>query len=158
MKDQLNNREAMLSAVVNSAQDGMVILDDSGLVVLWNRSAERIFGYEKEEILGRSFQDYCAPSKMHPETSVQNLICKDMVGRTVEISSRNKAGQDLDLEVSISDFWMGQFHQIILLVREISQRKKWQKEIQTSRTQYLILLENIICYVKKVCKKAEYPI
>lgn len=142
MKDQLNNREAMLSAVVNSAQDGMVILDDSGLVVLWNHSAERIFGYEKEEILGRSFQDYCAPSKMHPETSVQNLICKDMVGRTVEISSRNKAGQDLDLEVSISDFWMGQFHQIILLVREISQRKKWQKEIQTSRTQYLELAEN----------------
>ena len=32
MKDQLNNREAMLSAVVNSAQDGMVILDDSGLL------------------------------------------------------------------------------------------------------------------------------
>lgn len=142
MKDQLNNREAMLSAVVNSAQDGMVILDDSGLVVLWNRAAERIFGYERAEILGRSFQDYCAPSKMHPATSIQNLICKDMVGRTVEISSRNKEGQDLDLEVSISDFWMGQFHQVILLVREISQRKKWQMEIQTSRTQYLELAEN----------------
>ena len=38
MKDQLNNREAMLSAVVNSAQDGMVILDDTGQVVLWNHS------------------------------------------------------------------------------------------------------------------------
>ena len=38
MKDQLNNREAMLSAVVNSAQDGMVILDDTGQIVLWNHS------------------------------------------------------------------------------------------------------------------------
>ena len=142
MKDQLNNREAMLSAVVNSAQDGMVILDDAGQVVLWNRSAERIFGYENEEILGKSFQDYCAPSERYPANSIQNLICKEMVGRTVEISSRNKAGQDLDLEVSISDFWMGQFRQIIVLVRDISQRKKWQKEIQASRTQYLELAEN----------------
>lgn len=142
MKDQLNNREAMLSAIVNSAQDGLVILDDEGQVILWNQSAERILGYEKSEIIGRIFQKYCSPGKTEGHIFLQDLICKDMIGRTVEVSARNKSGFDLELEISVSDYWMGQLHQIILLVRDISQRKKWQKDIQASRTQYLELAEN----------------
>lgn len=142
MKDQLSDREAMLDAIVNSAQDGLIILDDKGQVILWNNAAERIFGYDKNEILGRKFQEYCSPRKMDGFVSTQDLICKNMIGRTVEIQSRKKTGQELELEVSISDFWMGKNHQIIVLARDIGQRKKWQMEIQESRMQYLELAEN----------------
>jgi PAS domain S-box-containing protein len=53
--------QAGLGAILDTATDGVVLLDRSGLVVSANRSAEALFGYGTEELTGRALSDLLAP-------------------------------------------------------------------------------------------------
>jgi PAS domain S-box-containing protein len=53
--------QAGLGAILDTATDGVVLLDRSGLVVSANRSAEALFGYGADELTGRALSDLLAP-------------------------------------------------------------------------------------------------
>ncbi len=60
-----DNDAALLSLVVNSVTDyAIFILDASGYVASWNPGAQRIKGYDAEEIIGQHF------SKFYPQESI----------------------------------------------------------------------------------------
>ena len=47
-------RDARLSAMVNTSNDGVITIDDKGIVMDFNPAAQRIFGYGKQEVIGRN--------------------------------------------------------------------------------------------------------
>jgi PAS domain S-box-containing protein len=53
MEEELRAREATLSAIMGSVWDAIVMLDGQGNVTFWNPAAEQLFGYSREEILGK---------------------------------------------------------------------------------------------------------
>ena len=55
---------AELNSILDTATDGVVLIDRAGLVLSSNRSAEALFGYESRELTGRSFFDLLAPESM----------------------------------------------------------------------------------------------
>jgi PAS domain S-box-containing protein len=55
---------AELNSILDTATDGVVLIDRAGLVLSSNRSAEALFGYESRELAGRSFFDLLAPESM----------------------------------------------------------------------------------------------
>jgi PAS domain S-box-containing protein len=58
MEQQVRAREEELSAVLASAMDAIIVLDDRLLIVRANPAAERLFGCSSEDLLGESFRDF----------------------------------------------------------------------------------------------------
>ena len=54
MREELSDSEARLAAVVETAMDAVITVDEEQHVVLFNRAAEEVFGWRREDVVGRS--------------------------------------------------------------------------------------------------------
>ncbi len=103
--EQVRERRTLLSNVLNSAADAIVSFDEEWRVMIFNVEAQRIFGYEADEILGRSL-DLLLP--INPSTAprelsraegdatepalamgVLNCVCVDVVRTTARFRYRS---------------------------------------------------------------------
>ncbi len=148
MKEELQEKEATLSAIMDSARDAIVMLDGQGNVTFWNLAAEQLFGYSREEILGKDMHRLVVLDehiyKLYSQAFKHfQLTGKDnAVGRTMELKARHKDGQELDVEISLSALRIMDALHVVGIVRDISERKQAQEELENSRKQYLELAEN----------------
>lgn len=62
-EDALRVSEETLRGIGKSAFDGIVMMDPEGRISYWNPAAERIFGYTRDEILGRVLHDILVPKE-----------------------------------------------------------------------------------------------
>lgn len=91
-----------LAAVVRSSHDAIVAKDIRGIITDWNESAERIFGYEAKEILGKSILTLI-PEDRHPEET--EILRKIRRGESIDhyqTSRRRKDGRLVDVSLTIS--------------------------------------------------------
>jgi diguanylate cyclase (GGDEF)-like protein/PAS domain S-box-containing protein len=148
MKEELQEKEAILSAIMDSARDAIVMLDGQGNVTFWNLAAEQLFGYSREEILGKDMNRLVVLDehiyKLYSQAFKHfQLTGKDnAVGRTMELKARHKDGRELDVELSLSALRIMDALHAVGIVRDISERKQAQEELENSRKQYLELAEN----------------
>ncbi|MDS1029303.1 PAS domain S-box protein [Bacillota bacterium LX-D] len=148
MEEELKEKETTLSAIMSSARDAIVMLDGQGNVAFWNPAAEQLFGYSREEILGKDLHRVVVPDEglyqaynkafKHFQLTGEG---KD-VGKTIELKTKHKDGRELDVELSLSALRFRNAWHAVGIVRDISERKQAQKELENSREQYLELAEN----------------
>ncbi|HEY5513804.1 MAG TPA: PAS domain S-box protein, partial [Geomonas sp.] len=70
-RKRAQEKEHLLSAIVQSSDDGIVAEDLDGIILSWNRGAERIYGYSAEEIIGKSVAMVIPPD--HPDELAEML-------------------------------------------------------------------------------------
>ena len=132
-QEELKESEEKLRSITNAARDAIVLLNDKGEVVFWNKAAEEIFGYPTDEIMGRIFHRLvvpqeewdkcCAGFKKFAETGEGPVI-----GRMVELEAIRKDGLKVPLELSVSAIKLkGRWH-AVGIARDISERKKVERE------------------------------
>lgn len=135
----LREREDMLSKIMGSAQDAILMLDNHGNVVLWNAAAEKIFGYSNQEALGKNLHLLLAPSRLHE--AHQDAFDRfsstgegEVIGKTLELAALRKDGTEFPMELSLSNVkFKGQWH-AVGIVRDISERKKSEAGVKLFRT------------------------
>src|SRR6185503_19671203 len=66
LEDRLRASEARWRSIVESAVDGIVVIDSHGLVEAFNPAAERLFGYTEAEVIGKNV-NMLMPSPYHQE-------------------------------------------------------------------------------------------
>ena len=123
-----------LQAITDAAQDGIIMIDDKGLVVFWNKSAEKIFGYTEEEIMGRQLHKMLSPEHYHTEhaKAFQHFIRSGeggAIGHILVLEGIHKSGRTMPVELALSALnhqgrWMA-----VGVVRDITERKKAEKDI-----------------------------
>ncbi|WP_136718506.1 GGDEF and EAL domain-containing protein [Halorientalis salina] len=88
-----------LEAVIKASPNAIVIVDPAGEVVLWNRAAERLFGWEKDEVLGEPvpFIPENKPSKFEP---VIGQLNSGETIQTVKTRRQTKSGELRDVRLS----------------------------------------------------------
>jgi PAS domain S-box-containing protein len=99
--------EAALSAYLDAALDCVVIADESGCVVEFNKAAERTFGYTREEALGRTLAELIVPPSLRErhglafarfvETGEERLF-----GRRLELTGMRADGSEFPVELALS--------------------------------------------------------
>jgi PAS domain S-box-containing protein len=129
----LRESESRLTCVVNAAQDGIMMVDDEGLVTLWSPAAERITGYSACDTIGRCLHQLLAPSRLHAvqqeafgewrQTGYGNAI-----GKTVEVPCLRKDQTEIPVELSLSSVQMNGRWTAIGIIRDISERRRVQVE------------------------------
>lgn len=121
---------AHLAAIVESCDDAIISQTLGGTVLSWNSGAERMFGYKAEDMIGESIE-HLVPRDHHKEISdIRDVI---ELGRKVErIESvrlrRDRTRIDVSITVSPIKNADGEIHGASMVLRDITERKRQEKE------------------------------
>lgn len=128
-------RTAELRTISNAALDAVVMTDPEGRVAHWNPAAERIFGYLREEILGRGVHETLVPAEDVPR-AVRGLRVfaaggrGPVVGRVLEMEALHKDGSRFPIEISVSPIELSGQWWAVAIVRDITRRKRAEEALQ----------------------------
>lgn len=143
MEEQLRVSEAKFAGILSIAPDAVVAVDDQQKIVLFNKSAERIFGYEAAEVLGEPLAMLLPDaSRNRHEAHVQEFGASAdqfrlMGERTSRaIHARRKDGELFPAEASISKLQVdgGQIYSAI--VRDITDRQRTERALRESEERF----------------------
>ncbi|GEM_PF-161837 len=124
----------ILGAIFNVSPLAVILLDMAGMIQLWNPAAERIFGWAKDEILGK-------PNPIIPPDKVDeyhSLLDHILAGDTVserEVVRQRKDGSRITISLSSAPLFdaAGSPRAVMAIVADITERKLAEAELQKSR-------------------------
>ena len=91
-----------LAAIVEASDDAIISKDLNGLVTSWNRGAERLFGYQAEEIIGRPITTLFPPDRLHEEVLILERMKRGESIERLESVRLAKDGRRLDISLTLS--------------------------------------------------------
>lgn len=138
--------EVRMRAVLNNVQEGILTLRIDGRIESCNPAAQNIFGFETNEIVGKSILellDVSSTSKKQ-EAHQAGLISTPSLAAMIggELTGIRKDGSTFSMELSLSEMYVGQKRMFTAIVRDITERKTAEIQLQESEERYRDLFEN----------------
>ncbi len=135
MELRVRGGEARLAAIVHSALNGIISVDDQQNIILFNPAAEQIFGWKEAEALGRPLDQfipsrYRAAHRRHIRKFGEVEISGRKMGQREGIFGLRKSGEEFPLEASISHVEFGGKRVYTVILRDITEVKKAEEELK----------------------------
>jgi diguanylate cyclase (GGDEF)-like protein/PAS domain S-box-containing protein len=133
MEKELQERNEILSTIMESARDAIIMIDNKGNVTFWNPAAERLFGYSREEVMGKELHRLMIQDErlyeVYKEAFKRFQLSgkRNAVGKTIELKAKHKDGYEIDVELSLSAVKIKDTWHALGIVRDISERKKYEE-------------------------------
>jgi diguanylate cyclase (GGDEF)-like protein/PAS domain S-box-containing protein len=131
----LRDSEARARALLQNVADGIVTAGEDGRIESFNRSAQRLFGYSEEEVIGQSLQLVIAPS--HQDQFSEDararwnlLLADDVPADATESVGCRKDGSCFPIELDMSQMQIGERTFTIGCIRDISGRKAYTQALE----------------------------
>jgi PAS domain S-box-containing protein len=133
--EQLGEYRSRLASIVDSSEDAILSKDLTGIVMSWNRGAERMYGYPAKEVVGKHIS-ILAPSGRSDEVS--KILQKIVDGETVdhyESVRVTKDGRPLDVSLSVSPLTnaIGEVVGASVIARDITSQKRAEAQMRQSQ-------------------------
>ncbi len=118
-----------LAAVVQSSHDAIIAKDLNGIITDWNQSAERIFGYKAQEIIGKSILTVIPKDRLSEEKEILRRIRRGELIEHYETVRRRKDGALIDVSLTISPIkdFSGKIVGVSKIARDIGKQKKAER-------------------------------
>lgn len=130
----------------NNANDAIVTVDLANRVTSWNHSAEKIFGWTAEEIMGKKLFSLIVPERMMGETDkiVYNTLALKTISGIENVCLR-KDGTEItvDFTTSVIRDEKGNVEGISGILRDITEHKQAEEALAASEEKHRTLIENI---------------
>ncbi len=131
----MRENEEELRAINEAAANAIIAIDNQKNILHWNPAAERLFQYSATEVVDKPITSIISPPK-HQSTftkiSKKFKLPGDsdgMAAKTIELYGYKKDGTEFPVEVSFSAFKKGDQWHTVGIIRDISLRKKMEKEV-----------------------------
>ena len=144
MEKSIEEKISITQVLIESIQDGVIVIDDKGTIQTWNSGAERIFGYEKDEIIGKDIRNTILPKRFYEEYKERfaNLLKNGesrITGKLINIHGKRKDGTELPLETSVGTVKINERWHAVVVVRDISERIKRERELTKEKDELIFL-------------------
>ncbi len=129
--------DAFFRTLLDSAPDAMLIVDDAGNVVLVNGQAEKMFGYERQELLGQTI-DMLLPERLraahagHRASFARQPRLRRM-GVGLELVAQRSDGSEFAVEISLSPLETPDGLLVSSVIRDVTERKEMEQQIIAAR-------------------------
>jgi PAS domain S-box-containing protein len=129
----LRDSEAGLNAIIETALDAVIRMNELGYITGWNTRAEEVFGWSKSEALGRKLDSLIIPVRFrnaHLRGLAHFLSTgeKKVLNNRIEVSALHRSGSEFPVELSITQFMLEGGVQFAAFIEDITERKR-NKEI-----------------------------
>lgn len=152
IENALRASETRLSAIIETAVDAIVIIDEKGIVQSFNPSAEKIFGYSGDEMVGKNV----AMLMPEPIRSAHDGYIKSYletgVGRVIntgrEVEGCHKDGSKIALDLALTEWSLEGRRYFTGIMRDISARKERERHIRLIMRELSHRTKNVLAVVQ----------
>lgn len=139
----LRESEARKSAILDSAGDGIISIDHHGNIIEFNPAAQRIFGYTRDQAMGRELAELIVPlflRERHRRGMAHYLATGEgpVLGHRLELIAQRADGTEFPVELSITRVGSVEPPTFTGFVRDITERKR----IEAVRAQFAAIVES----------------
>ena len=137
LDDQVKQRTLRLNSIIDNAADGIIVMSERGLVQRFNPAAVEIFGYSQAEVEGKNIKMLMPDSTRERHDGYLQRYLNDgekrVVDREREVVGMRKNGEHFDMELSVSELFLGTEHLYTGIVRDITDRKNAETELKKAK-------------------------
>ncbi len=132
-EEALRESEARYRAIVETAVDAIITIDETGRILLFNPAAERIFGYQAEEVIGRNISVLMpSPYREQHDRYIRNYLetgRRRIIGRGREVTGLRKDGTTFPMYLAVSEVRLPDRLLFTGIVRDLSETRRLEQEI-----------------------------
>lgn len=130
---EVADAEERMRSVVDNVVDAIITIDERGVIQTFNPAAERIFGYRHEDAVGQNVKMLMpAPDRSQHDAYVGNYLrtgVAKIIGSGREVVGERSDGSHFPMELAISEFRIGSNRYFTGIVRDITDRKRLEREL-----------------------------
>ncbi len=137
----------VLRGLIEAVPDSLIVVDQSGRIVLVNVQTETLFGYHRDELVGQPIE-VLVPEQMHEK----HIGLRDgylaaphvrPMGQGTELVGRRKDGNEIPVEISLSPLHADAGLLVVATVRDVSERRWAVAQLRKMEARYRTLVEGI---------------
>lgn len=144
--DLLQASQARLQSIFDASPDALLICDAQGAIVMTNRQVDRLFDYTMDELLGQRVEVLMQAPDQANHPALRNAFVAAPTSRPMGagrgLKARRKDGSEFDVEISLSPIQTAQGLIIASALRDITQRKLAETELEQHRNRLEELVDN----------------
>jgi PAS domain S-box-containing protein len=126
--------------LLEAAPDGILEVAADGAIVLSNAVAAKMFGYDREELIGKGVEDLVPTRYRHAHVSHRAVYWSRPqtrpMGSGLALSAMRKDGTEFPVEISLSPIAYPDGFRVIAIVRDVTERQRAEEKIRAVREQY----------------------
>jgi two-component system sensor kinase FixL len=142
------SNEARWRSIIQSAVDGIVLIDTRGRIEAFNRAAERLFGYTEADVLGRNV-NMLMPSPYQEEHDgylARYLATGDakIIGIGREVTGRRRDGSVFPLHLSVGEASVGGERKFTGILHDLSARVRLEEQVRASEARWRSIVDSAV--------------
>ncbi|MFN8596195.1 MAG: histidine kinase N-terminal 7TM domain-containing protein [Anaerolineae bacterium] len=154
-ENALRQSRAQLAGIINTAQDAIITLDAQQRIVMFNTSAEQMFGYTADDVIGRTIDAFIPMrARAHHADYIRSFAATGETMRTMgggRIGAVRRNGEVFPAEASISRVTVNGEDFFTVILRDITQREQAAVELRTQKQ----LFENLVAVARATSEKPD---
>ena len=137
LEGQVRERTSRLRSIIDTAADGIIVVDVNCLITEFSPSAEQLFGYQRSEVMGKNFtmllpeffaREYVEYLQNYLQTGQAMIL-----GSVQEIVGLHRSGNQFPMELSVTEGGTEEGRFFTAIARDITRRKEAEQELTFSR-------------------------
>ena len=145
--EALTAGEGLLKAVIETAVDGIIIIDGRGIVQAFNPACEALFGYRADEVIGQNVK-ILMPLPYHDEhdgylENYRRTGLRKIIGIGREVVGRRKDGSTVPIELSVGESKPHGEPVFVGIIRDITERKRSEAALREREARLRAIFETL---------------
>jgi len=139
---QIPEREEFLQGILDTVVDGIVTIDELGLIRDFNPAAAEIFGYQPHEVVGKKVNMLMPETHRDGHDGYLRRYLETgegrMIGSRRETEGLRKNGTVFPIEIAVSEMKVGEHRHFTGIVRDVTERKEAERALRESEERYAL--------------------
>ncbi|QNP46097.1 PAS domain S-box protein [Sphingomonas sediminicola] len=148
----MRDSESHLRSILATVPDAMVVIDETGHILSFSAAAERMFGYNEEEVLGENVSMLMpSPDRERHDSYLENYRDtgeRKIIGIGRVTTARHRDGYTFPIELSVGEAWLDEKRIFTGFIHDITQRQNVERRLQD--------LQSELAHVGRVSEMASF--
>ena len=138
IESQSRYNEALKTAITQASLDALVTIDDSGAILDFNQAAEQIYGYHRDEVIGRDVAEIVIPHSLREQhhAGMKKYLVSGIgpvIGQRIQVPSVRKDGSEFPAELTVTPISVEGRKLFTAFIRDITEQKAAEQELHLAK-------------------------